>query len=94
MKLLPQGSRAGHREEFRDIEVAASLKCGGVALEDERVRQFRDIIALRSIALGFGDALKADRSPQLLQWIAKAKRCELRPVVRFAYRWQKDISAA
>ena len=55
--------------------------------------KFRDIIALRSIALGFGDALKADRSPQLLQWIAKAKRCEFGPVVRFAYGLQKDISA-
>lgn len=47
----------------------------------------------RSGALGFRDALAAEKSSQLRQWIEKAKRCEFGPVVRFAYCLQKDISA-
>jgi hypothetical protein len=46
-----------------------------------------------SIALGFRGRIKSDRCTQLLQWIAKTKRCEFGPVVRFAYGLQKDISA-
>jgi len=41
----------------------------------------------------FRDALKADCSSQLRQWIEKAKRCEFGPFVRFAHGLQKDISA-
>ena len=48
---------------------------------------------LRKIALAFREALTAENSTQLRQWIEGAKRCEFGPVVRFAYGLQKDISA-
>ena len=35
----------------------------------------------------------ADESTELRQWIARIKRCEFGPVVRFAYGLEKDISA-
>lgn len=52
-----------------------------------------EVIALRKLALDFREAMKADDSIQMRQWIEKAKRCEFGAVTRFAYGLQKDISA-
>ena len=52
-----------------------------------------EVVDLRRIALSFRDALMADESTELRQWIARTKRCEFGPVVRFAYGLEKDISA-
>lgn len=55
--------------------------------------QLPEIRDLRQIALSFREALTADESTQMKQWIARAKHCEFGPIVRFAYGLQKDISA-
>jgi transposase len=62
-------------------------------LLDRIVAQCPEVIALRKLALDFREALKADKSTQLCQWIEKAKRTEFGQVVRFAYGLQRDISA-
>jgi transposase len=62
-------------------------------LFDRIMIQCPEVIALRKLALDFREALTADESTQLRQWIEKAKRCEFGPVVRFAYGLQKDSSA-
>jgi len=62
-------------------------------LFDRIMIQCPEVIALRKLALDFRDALRADESTQLHQWVQRAKRCEFGPVVRFAYGLQKDISA-
>ena len=60
----------------------------------ERIaNQCPEVIGLRSLALNFRDALKADESFHLRQWIENAKRSEFGQLVRFAYGLQKDISA-
>jgi transposase len=55
--------------------------------------QCPEVRDLRHLALSFHEALTADESAQMKQWIDRAKRCEFGPVVRFAYGLQKDISA-
>ncbi len=62
-------------------------------LFDRVVNQCPEVVGLRRLALDFRDALKADESTQLLQWIESAKRSEFSQMVRFAYGLQKDISA-
>lgn len=62
-------------------------------LLDRIVAQCPEVIALRKLALDFRDALKAEKSTQLCDWIENAKRTEFGQVVRFAYGLQKDISA-
>jgi transposase len=62
-------------------------------LFDRIMAQCPEVFDLRQIALGFREALRADESTQLRQWIERAKRCEFGPVVRFAYGLQKDSSA-
>jgi transposase len=57
------------------------------------VIQCPEVFDLRRIALSFREALKADDSTQIRQWVNHAKRCEFGPVVRFAYGLQKDIAA-
>jgi len=61
----------------------------------ERVAvQCPEVLEMRTLALGFRDALlKADSSGPMYQWIEKAKRSVFGPVVRFAFGLQKDISA-
>lgn len=67
--------------------------------EDQRqlferiVNQCPEVLVLRKLALNFRDALKADESTEMRQWIENAKRSEFGQVVRFAYGLQKDISA-
>jgi transposase len=55
--------------------------------------QCPEVIGLRRLALDFRDALKADESSHLRQWIENAKRSPFGQLVRFAYGLQKDISA-
>jgi transposase len=55
--------------------------------------QCPEVIGLRRLALDFRDALKADESSHLRQWIQNAKRSPFGQLVRFAYGLQKDISA-
>ncbi|MEP6540050.1 MAG: ISL3 family transposase [Bryobacteraceae bacterium] len=62
-------------------------------LLDRIVAQCPEVIALRKLALDFRDALKAEKSTQLCEWIENAKRTAFGQVVRFAYGLQKDISA-
>jgi transposase len=62
-------------------------------LFDRLEAQCPEIRDLRYLALSFRDALTADESSQMKQWIARAKHCQFGPVVRFAYGLQKDISA-
>jgi transposase len=62
-------------------------------LFDRIQSQCPEVVDLRRLALSFSDALTADESTLIKQWIEKAKRCEFGPVVRFAYGLQKDISA-
>lgn len=62
-------------------------------LLDRIAAQCPEVTVLRKLALDFRDALSADESTQLRQWVENAKRCEFGPVVRFAYGLQKDISA-
>jgi transposase len=62
-------------------------------LLDRIVAQCPEVVVLRKLSLDFRDALAADESTQLRQWVETAKRCEFGPVVRFAYGLQKDISA-
>jgi transposase len=62
-------------------------------LLDRSVAQCPEVVVLRKLSLDFRDALAADESTQLRQWLETAKRCEFGPVVRFAYGLQKDISA-
>jgi transposase len=57
------------------------------------VIQCPEVFDLRRLALSFREALKADESTQLRQWIHHAKCSEFGPVVRFAYGLQKDIAA-
>src|SRR5215831_9697856 len=60
----------------------------------ERIaNQCPEVIGLRRLALNFRDALKADESSQMRQWIENVKRSEFGRLVRFAYGLQKDISA-
>jgi transposase len=56
-------------------------------------RQCPTIIDLRKIALGFRAALGATDANQLHGWIDQARHSEFRPLVRFAYSLQKDLSA-
>lgn len=46
--------------------------------------QCPDVYDLRNIALAFRSAMKAGTGGPLLDWIHKAKYCELGAVVRFA----------
>ena len=62
-------------------------------LFDRIVAQCPEVFDLRQIALRFREALTADESTQMKQWITRAKRCEFGSVVRFAYGLEKDISA-
>ena len=62
-------------------------------LFDRIVNQCPEVVGLRRLALDFRDALKADESTQLRQWIENAKRSEFGQMVRFAFGLQKDISA-
>jgi transposase len=62
-------------------------------LFDRIEAQCPEVHDLRHLALSFRDALMADASAEMKQWIARAKNCEFGPVVRFAYGLQKDISA-
>jgi transposase len=62
-------------------------------LLDRIVGQCPEVFDLRQLALSFREALMADESTQLRQWIARAKHCEFGSVVRFAYGLQKDSSA-
>ena len=62
-------------------------------LFDRITVQCPDAFTLRQLALGFREALMADESTQMRQWIERAKHCEFGAVVRFAYGLQKDISA-
>jgi transposase len=62
-------------------------------LFDRIEAQCPEIRDLRYLALTFREALDADQSSQMKQWIARAKHCEFGPVVRFAYGLQKDLSA-
>ncbi|MCZ2079926.1 MAG: transposase [Bryobacterales bacterium] len=62
-------------------------------LFDRITAQCPEVFDLRQIALSFREALRADESTRLRQWIERAKRCEFGPVVRFAYGLQKDSSA-
>jgi transposase len=55
--------------------------------------QCPEVSDLRRMALAFRDALMANESTDLKQWITRAKRCEFGAVVRFAYGLEKDISA-
>lgn len=57
------------------------------------VNQCPEVVGLRRLALDFRDALKAEESSQLRQWIENAKRSEFGQLVRFAYGLRKDISA-
>jgi transposase len=56
-------------------------------------RQCPTIIDLRKIALDFRAALGATDANQLHGWIDQARHSEFRPLVRFAYSLQKDLSA-
>jgi transposase len=56
-------------------------------------RQCPTIIDLRKIALGFRAALGAADANQLRRWIDEARYSEFRPLMRFAYSLQKDLSA-
>lgn len=62
-------------------------------LFDRITVQCPEVLPLRKLALTFRDALKADESTQLRQWIQRAKHCAFGPVVRFAYGLNKDLSA-
>lgn len=62
-------------------------------LLDRIVGQYPAVLDLRYLALGFRQALAADDSIQIKQWIARAKHCEFGSIVRFAYGLAKDISA-
>jgi transposase len=62
-------------------------------LLDRIVGQCPEVFDLRQIALTFREALMADESTPLQQWIARAKGCQFGAVVRFAYGLEKDLSA-
>jgi transposase len=62
-------------------------------LLDRLALQCPAIINLRKLALGFRAALAAADANPLCGWIDQARHSEFRPVVRFAYGLQKDISA-
>jgi transposase len=62
-------------------------------LFDRIEAQCPEIRDLRHLALTFREALAADESAQMKQWIEGAKHCEFGPVVRFADGLQKDLSA-
>ena len=62
-------------------------------LFDRLGAQCPEVFDLRRIALTFRDALTANDSTSLRQWMERTKRCEFGPLVRFAYGLQKDISA-
>ena len=62
-------------------------------LFDRIEAQCPEIRDLRHLALTFREALAADESAQMKQWIEGAKHCEFGPIVRFAYGLQKDLSA-
>ena len=52
-----------------------------------------DSTRIRRMALDFRDALASGDSLQLRNWIEWVKRCEIGPIVRFAWGLTKDISA-
>jgi transposase len=62
-------------------------------LLDRLITNCPDIVRLRSLALGFRDALKGHDGGVLQKWINEVKHCEFGPLVRFGYGLQKDISA-
>ncbi len=62
-------------------------------LLDRLALQCPAIIDLHQIALGFRAALAAADANQLHGWIDQARHSEFRPLMRFAYGLQKDISA-
>src|SRR5690349_19317867 len=48
---------------------------------------------LRGLSIQFGEAMTDTTAERLQAWINRAKKSELGPDVRFAYRLQKDIAA-
>jgi hypothetical protein len=54
-------------------------------LLDQLGAQCPEVFDLRRIAVTFRDALTADNSTSLRQWMERTKRCEFGPLVRFAY---------
>jgi transposase len=66
---------------------------GQQQLFDRITAQCSDVVELRHLALRFREALKADDSIRLRQWIETAKQCKFGHLVRFAYGLQKDLSA-
>jgi transposase len=57
------------------------------------VTECPDSVRIRTVSLEFRDALFSGESQRLLQWIDRTKRCEIGPLVRFAWGSMKDLAA-
>ncbi|MBY0502708.1 MAG: ISL3 family transposase [Bryobacteraceae bacterium] len=72
---------------------ADQLTSSQQALLDRLAVECPDSVRIRAVSSEFREVLFSGESRRLLQWIDRTKRCEIRPLVRFAWGLTKDLAA-
>lgn len=72
---------------------ADQLTSSQQALLDRLAVECPDSVRIRAVSLEFREALFSGNSQRLLHWMDRTKRCEIRPLVRFAWGLTKDLAA-